>query len=156
MDGDDFYDEDVLRAMHASSARVLLIGRRALIVLGAPVMTSDFDLWVCFDDVEKLNHAFFAIDHFPNHPPEVARQRGRYVLENSQHVDVMVARSKSTPDGITLDFEAAWGRRLAITALPGVEIFVPSIDDLITTKRWASRAKDIADIQLLERLRRHS
>jgi hypothetical protein len=37
---------------------------------------------------------------------------------------------------------------------PGLEIHVPSIDDLIVTKRWASRAKDIADIQLLETLKR--
>ena len=148
-----YYDEDVLRTIHKSGARVLLIGRRALIVLGVPVMTADFDLWVAFEDVEKLNDAFHGIDHFPNHEPQVARERGRYVLENDHHVDVMVARAKSSPEGDALDFLSAWTRRQTIVALPGVEIFLPSIDDLILTKRWASRAKDIADIQLLERLK---
>jgi hypothetical protein len=31
---------------------------------------------------------------------------------------------------------------------------VPSIDDLILTKRWSMRDKDIADIHLLETLKR--
>jgi hypothetical protein len=37
---------------------------------------------------------------------------------------------------------------------PGIEIAVPTLDDLIRTKRWALRQKDVIDIQLLEALRR--
>jgi hypothetical protein len=36
---------------------------------------------------------------FPNHLPEEARQRGRYVLENDEKVDVLLARAASTIDG---------------------------------------------------------
>jgi len=35
-----------------------------------------------------------------------------------------------------------------------VTIAVPTIDDMILTKRWAMRDKDIADIHLLETLKR--
>ncbi len=31
---------------------------------------------------------------------------------------------------------------------------IPSLDDLILTKRWALRDKDIADIRLIEGLKR--
>lgn len=36
----------------------------------------------------------------PTRLPAEARARGRYVLENDEHVDVLVARSVPTVDGI--------------------------------------------------------
>jgi hypothetical protein len=102
----EFTDRDFVQALAGSGARVLIIGRRALILLGAPVLTADYDPWVHFDDIEKLNAAFARLDHEPNRPPGEASHTGRYVL------------------------------------------------DLITTKRWASRPRDIVDIQYLEQLRR--
>lgn len=108
--GGEFYDEDFFRTVAVSGARALLIGRRALIALGAPVMTSDYDVWLHFDDVEKLNAAFAALDHYPNHPPEEARKRGRYVLENGQRVDVLIARAATAPTLERLTFQEAWMR----------------------------------------------
>jgi hypothetical protein len=54
------------------------------------------------------------------------------------------------------------GRRaLVLLGLPvltvlveGVNVLLPSIDDLIQTKRFGSRPKDLEDIRLLEVLRR--
>jgi hypothetical protein len=138
----EFSDEDFFRTLAASGARVLLIGRRALILLGAPVMTADYDVWIHFDDIEKLNASFEKLDHMPSRSPADARGTGRYVLENGERIDVMVARSKSSPEGSALEFDAAWSRRQKVTALPGVEIYLPSIDDLIATKIWGSRPKD--------------
>jgi len=150
----EFSDEDFFRAIASSTARVLVIGRRALIVLGAPVMTSDYDVWIHIDDIEKFNEAFRELDHVANRSPDEARRTGRYVLENGEHVDVMVARAQATSQGSGLDFDTAWTRRQTIEPLPGVVVYLPSIDDLITTKRWASRPRDIIDIQWLETLRR--
>jgi len=153
MQAGEFSDEDFFRALAASGARVLLIGRRALILLGAPVMTADYDVWIHFDDIERLNATFEKLDHMPSRSPADARSTGRYVLENGERIDVMLARSKSGPAGRALEFDAAWSRRQKVTALPGVEICLPSIDDLITTKTWGSRPKDLIDIQFLEALR---
>lgn len=138
------YDEDVLRAIAESGARTLLIGRRALVVLGLPVMTSDYDVWVHIDDIEKLDAAFARLDHHPNHTPEEARKRGRYVLENDQHVDVLVARRGREVGGVVLSFDDAWARRVVFSPYAGVDVPIPCIDDLVTTKRWASRARDVA------------
>ena len=146
-------DETFFRTLAHSGARALLIGRRALILLGAPVMTADYDLWLHVDDIELLNGAFGAIDHCPTHTPAEARQRGRYVIENGERIDVMVARAAAGGADLVLDFDTAWARRQEVM-LGEIAVFLPSLADLIITKRWASRPKDLADIQFLEALRR--
>jgi hypothetical protein len=150
----EFSDEDFVRTLAESGARALLIGRRALVLLGVPVLTADYDLWIHFDDIEKLNAAFARLDHAPNRSPAEARSTGRYVLENGEHVDVMVARAKTDTLGRALDFDSAWARRQSIEIVSGVSVHLPCLDDLITTKRWASRPRDLVDIQYLEQLRR--
>lgn len=154
MDADVFDEGEFFAALARSGARILLIGRRALIALGLPMVTADYDLWVHIDDIERLNSAAEPFDLAPNLPPEAARQRGRYVLENGEHVDVLVARSQSAPDGTRLTFDDAWARRQSIAYTGSIRLTIPSIEDLITTKRWAMRDKDLADIRFLEGLKK--
>jgi hypothetical protein len=151
MEADDFEESEFFRAL--ASIRYLLIGRRAIAALGAPVLTSDYDLWLSFEDVEKLNQVALAFELYPNHSPEEARARGRYVLEGSEHIDVMIARAKSTSEGEVLAFEDAYARRVQISAY-GTTVNIPALADLVLTKRWAMRPKDVLDIQFLEALRR--
>jgi hypothetical protein len=47
-------------------------------------------------------------------------------------------------------FEDIYSRALVIRVAGGASIRVPTVSDLILTKRFAVRAKDIADIRLLE------
>lgn len=152
MQGSEF-DEDAF-FQRIAGVRVLLIGRRALIALGIPVLTSDYDLWVHPDDIEALNRVLAPLDLFPNHSPEQARARGRYVLENDEHVDVLVARSASTKDGEAVAFDDVWARRQHLPYKAGVTVAVPAVEDLIRTKRWSMRPRDVTDIELLEGLGR--
>ncbi len=62
-------------------------------------------------------------------------------------------RSASTVDGVRVEFEALWPRRQSIEIAPGVVVALPSIADLIATKRFAARSKDAEDVRLLEVLR---
>jgi hypothetical protein len=153
VEAETFDEGEFFAALTRGGARVLLIGRRALVALGLPVLTADYDLWVHIDDIDLLNRAVAALDLFPSIPPDAARQRGRYVLENDEHVDVLVARSRSGPDGARLSFDDAWGRRQSVPYRGATLVVIPSIDDLILTKRWALRDKDVADIRLLEGLK---
>jgi hypothetical protein len=153
MEADDFDESEFFRNLAATGVRYLLIGRRAIAALGAPVLTSDYDLWIAFEDIENLNKVARSFELFPNHLPEEARLRGRYVLEGAEHVDVMIARSKGTSDGVVLSFEEAYARRVSISAY-GTKVTIPSLDDLVTTKRWAMRPKDVLDINFLEVLRK--
>jgi hypothetical protein len=144
------------RAVHESGARALLIGRRALVLLGLPVLTADYDFWLAIDDIAAFNAACEPFGLEPTRTPEEARHRGRYVLENDERVDVLVARSVPTVDGRRVEFEALWSRRRSLTLGGGVEVNVPAIDDLILTKQVASRPKDLEDIRLLKALRSES
>lgn len=149
----DFDERGFFSAVRGSGARALLIGRRALVVLGLPVLTGDYDFWVHPDDTGVFNATASPFGLVPSRTPEEARQRGRYVLENDERVDVLVARSVTTVDGIRVSFDDIWARRRAVDVGDGATVALPSLDDLIATKRFAARPKDAEDVRLLEGLR---
>lgn len=153
MEASHFDEREFFLAISTSGARALLIGRRALISLGLPVLTRDYDFWLHADDAAAFNMAVKPFDLFPNRSPEVARATGRYVRENDEKVDVLVARSVSTVDGVRVFFDDVWARRRRLEIAEGVEVLVPSLEDLILTKRFGGRPKDAEDIRLLEALR---
>lgn len=146
----EFDELAFFEAIETSGARALLIGRRALVVLGLPVLTADYDFWIHIDDIERFNRAAAPFDLSPSHPADEARRRGRYVLENDEHVDVLIARSAPTVDGHPVAFEDVWDRRQPATLADHVTVQLPAIADLILTKRFALRPKDVEDIRLLE------
>jgi len=152
MQASAFDELEFFRAIVTSPARALLIGRRGLIALGMPVMTRDYDFWIPADDAAALNAALLPFDMLPSHSPDEARRHGRYVLENDEHVDVLVARSVSTVDGTLVHFEDLWRRRIGLR-IGDVEVAIPCIDDYILTKRFAARPRDADDIRWLERFR---
>ena len=153
MQGSEFDEADFFRAVAESGARALLIGRRALIALGLPVLTVDYDFWIHVDDAARFNAAVEPFGLLPTHTPDEARARGRYVLQNDERVDVLVARSVPTVDGVRVAFDDLWNRRRLLAAGERVSIAVPELDDLILTKRFGGRPKDLEDIRLLESLR---
>jgi hypothetical protein len=152
MEPSRFDEVAFFRAIDESQARTLLIGRRALVLLGLPVLTADYDFWIAMDDIERFNGVASAFDLHPTRTAEEARRHGRYVLENDEHIDVLVARSVPTADGETAEFERLWERRQRIE-LAGVPVSLPALDGLILTKRIRSRPKDLEDIRLLRILR---
>jgi hypothetical protein len=154
MQGSAFDELEFFRAIARSNARALLIGRRALVVLGLPVLTADYDFWVHPDDALHFNEAVKPFGLRPNRPPPEARAHGRYVLENDEHVDVLLANAVSTVDGVAVTFEGLWARRTIMDLTEGVSLAIPSLEDLIATKRVGARPKDAEDIRLLEALLR--
>ena len=149
VEGSLFDEVEFFRAIATSGARALLIGRRALIALGLPMVTADYDFWVHVDDADLFNAAAALFGLAPTHDPPAARTRGRYVLENDEKVDVILARGVPTVDGVRVDFDELWVRRRTVD-VGGVPVSVPSIPDLILTKRFGTRPRDIDDIRLLE------
>jgi hypothetical protein len=148
----EFDERRFFQRIAGSGVRTLLIGRRALVALGLPLLTSDYDFWVHPDDITAFNTAVEALGLVASHTPEEARKRGRYVLENDEHVDVLAARSVSTVDGLRVAFDDLWSRRQTLHLDPETPVNIPSVPDLILTKRFAPRPKDLDDIRLLRTL----
>jgi hypothetical protein len=149
----EFDEVEFFRAVQDSEVRALLIGRRALVALGLPVLTADYDFWIHLDDIQAFNGALEPFGLTPTKSSQEARRTGRYLLEDGEIVDVLVARSVPTVDGVTVAFDDVWQRRHELDLAEGVRIHLPSLDDLIATKRFAARPKDLEDIRLLEILR---
>jgi hypothetical protein len=66
----------------------------------------------------------------------------------------LVVRTVPTVDGVRVAFDEVWSRRRELEVAPGVTLAVPTLDDLILTKRFGGRPKDLEDIRLLEALRK--
>ncbi len=153
MEPSSFDEPAFFRAISQSRARALLIGRRALVLLGLPVLTADYDFWLAIEDIDLFNATCLPFGLTPTRSPEEARRSGRYVLENDEHVDVLVARSARTVDGRLVEFERLWENRESIDLGEGTSLFIPEIGGLILTKQIKARPKDLEDIRLLEALR---
>ena len=117
------------------------------------MLTADYDFWLAIDDIVLFNAACEPFGLVPTRTPEAARQSDRYVLENDERVDVLVARSVPTVDGVTVDFESLWNRKRTLSLTDEVPVNLPAIDDLILTKQIGSRPKDLEDIRLLRLLK---
>jgi hypothetical protein len=152
MDAEELEATELWRAVAGSGARALVIGRQAIIMLGGPVATFDYDFWVHVDDAEGFNAALAPLSLWPNRTPEEARRVGRYVLENGIRVDVLVARVVPTVEGRRVSFEELWSSRASIEVEPGVSIALPSLEGLVATKQFGARAKDAVDIAFLRTL----
>jgi hypothetical protein len=150
--GTEFDEIRFFGAIAANGVRALLIGRRAMVALGLPVLTADYDFWIHIDDIVRFNEAVAALGLTPSRTAEEARARGRYALENDERVDVLVARHVPTVDGVRVAFDDLWPRRRTVE-IGGATVALPCLEDLITTKRFAARPKDLEDIRLLEVLR---
>jgi hypothetical protein len=153
VEGSAFDEAAFFEAIAESRARALLIGRRALVALGIPVLTADYDFWIHMDDIVAFNAAIEPMGLHPTHTPEEARARGRYAAENDERVDVLVARIAPTVDGVRVAFDEIWPRRRELEVASGVRVCVPCVPDLILTKRFGGRPKDLEDIRLLQALR---
>jgi hypothetical protein len=147
-----FDEVEFFRAIDRSGARALLIGRRALVLLGLPVLTADYDFWIAIDDIESFNALAAGFDLRPTRTPDEARRHGRYVLENHEHIDVLVARSAPTIDGLDVLFDSLWKGRVLL-AVDDAQVSLPSLDGLILTKQIRSRPRDLEDIRLLRILK---
>ena len=153
MHEDEFEQRAFFTAIASTDVRALLIGRRALIALGLPVMTVDYDFWLHRDDIGAFNDAVAPFGLVPNRDPSAARAAGRYVLENSERVDVLVAREVPTVDGERVRFDDVWVRRIVLDLGHQLGLGLPCLDDLILTKRFGARPKDAEDVRMLLALR---
>jgi hypothetical protein len=65
---------DLIREFNRRKIRYLIIGRRAVILYGGPVLTAEYDLWVHPADKKKTLHFLSDELHFElSHPPDTQR-----------------------------------------------------------------------------------
>lgn len=137
--------------MSDEGVEFLLVGAYALAAHGYPRATMDIDIWV-MPSPDNAAAVLRALERFgaPFHG---------LTLEDLQKDDTIfqIGVAPRRIDIITgasgLDFAEALSCSSKVT-IEGIEIRIPSIDDLIRNKRASGRTKDLADAEALEFLRK--
>lgn len=140
--------KDMLSGLSDSGVEFLLVGAYAMAAHGHPRATGDLDIWVRANP-ENAVKVLVALSRFgaPLHDltiedlstPGIIFQIG---VEPSR-IDILTEIS-----GVI--FSDAWERKISIE-MNGCSMSVIGLEDLIKNKRAAGRAKDIADVETLER-----
>ena len=141
---------DMLQAFADEKVRFLLVGAYAMAAHGYPRATVDIDLWVMpsprnAEAVLRALRRFGAVLH------DLTRQD----LESDGtvfQIGVAPRRIDIITSASGLQFEEVFDRS-RLVKIEGIDVHVPSIDDLIRNKRATARTKDLADAEALETLK---
>jgi len=147
---------EFLKAIHQAGVKYLLIGRQAIIAYGGPVQTMDYDVYVSSteDNLALLLKVAKKFDLVPSLSKEEIRKHFKFRLENDMVIDIFKAKYFSIGSGKKLSFDELFERRVVAKGETGLEINLPSIDDLIKLKELRSSPKDQEDIKYLEELKK--
>jgi len=146
---------DLTRKLTRQNIRYLIIGRRAVILYGGPVLTADHDFWIHPDDRIKtlslLEELGFELSHLPNNQRPIVTG-----FSGMKKYDLFFQGSVKNIEGETIEFEECYGSSV-IKEDPAARIRfrIPSIKDLIRLKKVRKpNAKDEQDIEYLLRAKR--
>ena len=131
----------LLEALHTLGIRYLIVGMGAALLEGAPGTTQDIDLWLERIDEGQLREAArmaggLYTSGFGLQPPAVGG-------EGLDRVDLVLTASGLEP----FDQEFMNARDYEVD---GVHVRVLPLDRVIVSKRAAKRAKDAAQLPMLE------
>jgi predicted nucleotidyltransferase len=141
--------KEMLQTLADEGVRYLLIGAYALAAHGYPRATMDIDIWVMpspdnADAVLRALQRFGAPLHNLTKRDLIEEGTVFQIGVAPRRIDILTAASG-------LQFDAVFARAESIE-IEGLEIFLPSIEDLIINKRASGRTKDLADVEALEAL----
>jgi len=141
---------DMLQALADEGVEFLLVGAYALAAHGFPRATMDIDIWV-MPSRENAEAVLRALRRFgtpiQNLTSEDLQTEGTVfqIGVAPRRIDIITAASG-------LRFEETFARSVTVN-IEGIEVHVPSIEDLIRNKRASGRTRDLADAEALEVLR---
>src|SRR4030043_679213 len=141
---------DILHALSDDKVKFLLVGAYALAAHGYPRATMDIDIWV-MPSPQNADAVLQALRRFgaplQNLTKEDLQKDGTIfqIGVAPRRIDIITTASG-------LEFEETYGRSLSVN-IEGIEVHIPSIDDLICTKGASGRTKDLADAEALEFLK---
>lgn len=141
----------LLRALNRLGIRYLIIGRRAVILYGGPVLTADHDIWFHPEDKKKvLTFLSENLDFELSHPPDTRRPIVTG-FSGTKKYDLFFQRSVRNIENETIAFDECYGNSVVKEDVKArVSFRIPSINDLIRLKKVRKpNVKDHQDIEYL-------
>ena len=146
----------LIREFNRLEIRHLIIGRRAVILYGGPVLTADYDLWIHPEDKKKtlsfLSDRFaFDLSHSPDTKSPIVT-----AFSGMKKLDLFFHRSIKNIEDDTITFEECYSNSiLKKDPKEKISFRIPSIDDLIRLKKIRRpNVKDEQDIEYLLKAKR--
>jgi len=141
---------DMLHALSDEKVRFILIGAYALAAHGYPRATMDMDIWVMPspDNAEAVLRALRRFGAPLHNLTKEDLQKDGTIFQIGvapRRIDIITAASG-------LKFEPAYQNSIPMD-IDGIEVRIPSIDDLIINKKATGRTRDLADAEALEFLK---
>jgi hypothetical protein len=151
----------LIRKLNRQGIRYLIIGRRAVILYGGPVLTADHDLWIHPADKKKALSFLSESLGFELSDPPGTKRPVVTGFSGMKKYDLFFQKSVRNIENETIAFETCYKSSTVLKdSKENVEFRIPSIDDLIRLKKKRPpNAKDEQDIEYLLRakqLLRHS
>ena len=147
---------DLLRELNRQKIRYLIIGRRAVILYGGPVLTADNDLWIHPADKKKTLSLLLKTFGFElSYPPDTKKPIVTG-FSGMKKYDLFFQKSVRNREEETIEFEECYKNSM-IKEDVGVRLSfrIPSIDDLIRLKKIRKpNVKDEQDIEYLLKAKR--
>jgi hypothetical protein len=141
---------DILHALSEEKVRFILVGAYALAAHGYPRATMDIDIWV-MPSPENAEAVLRALSRFGAPLHNLTRED---LLKDGTIFQIGVAPRRidiiTTASG--LQFEPTYRNSISVN-IEGIEVRIPSIEDLILNKRSTGRTRDLADAEALESLK---
>ena len=142
--------KDMLRALHDENVRFILVGAYALAAHGYPRATMDIDIWV-MPSPENAEAVLKALRRFGaplHHLTKADLTKDGTIFQIGvapRRIDIITAASG-------LCFEQSYQHSISVN-IEGIDVRIPSVDDLIINKKATGRTKDLADAEALESLK---
>jgi hypothetical protein len=147
---------DLIREFNHQQIRYLIIGRRAVILYGGPVLTADHDLWIHPGDKKKVLSILLEKFSFElSHPLDTKRPTVTG-FSGMRKYDLFFQKSVRNMENETIEFEECYKNSITKEDVGmGVSFRIPSIEDLIRLKKIKKpNVKDEQDIEYLLKAKR--
>jgi hypothetical protein len=140
---------EMLQVLGDEKVRFLLVGAYALAAHGYPRATMDIDIWVMPtpDNADAVLRALRRFGAPLNNLTKADLEQEGTVFQ----IGVAPRRIDIITEASGLQFDEAFSHASPVD-VEGIQVYIPSVADLIRNKRASGRTKDLADAEALENL----
>ena len=144
--------KEMLQCLSDASVEFMLVGAYALAAHGYPRSTMDIDIWVRASP-ENAQKVLRALSCFG--APQLNLQLEDLLRDDTVFQIGVAPRRIDLLTGLSgLEFSEVYERAVRV-GIEGLQVYLPTIEDLIVNKQATGRAQDLADLEVLQKLLKH-
>lgn len=141
--------ENLLKLLKENKVDFLIIGATAFPVYGYSRATLDIDIFIRAEK-ENAKKILNSLKKFGYDISDITTEE---LLTNKILIRQYIVETDIHPFVAGVEFEEVWKNKI-MNKIGDIEVYFPSLDDMIKMKKAAGRKKDIEDLKILEKIRK--